>query len=314
MPGRPRLPGGSGTGAGHLRAPAALENCGASPGAGQLEAGRLTPAAARRFRRRLYRFFHDRGRQLPWRAATDPYHILVSEIMLQQTQVERVALKYEPFIRAFPDVWSLARAPLREIMAAWQGLGYNRRALALQRIARRLAADFDGRLPDSVDTLRTFPGIGAATAGALAAFAFNQPVVFIETNICRVFLHCFFPGQSGVRDREILPLVDQTLDREQPRFWYSALMDYGTMLKRAAPNPNRRSAHHQRQAPFAGSDRQVRGLILKALLGSPALSVEEIVKAVGKDPERITGLIHTLKKEGFLEQAGDHLCITPGNP
>jgi A/G-specific adenine glycosylase len=244
------------------------------PFAERLIAGRVTPAAAHRFRRRLYRFFYDQGRQLPWRATPDPYHILISEIMLQQTQVERVALKYEPFINAFPDVWSLARAPLRDIMAAWQGLGYNRRALALQRIARRLVAEFDGSLPDSVDTLRTFPGIGEATAGALAAFAFNQPVVFIETNIRRVFLHFFFPGQSGVRDREILPLVDQTLDRKQPRPWYYALMDYGSMLKRAAPNPNRRSAHHQRQAPFADSDRQIRGLILKALLGSPALSGE----------------------------------------
>lgn len=279
----------------------------------RLTAGGLTPAAAQRFRRHLYQFFHDQGRQLPWRATPDPYHILVSEIMLQQTQVERVALKYEPFLNTFPDVWSLARAPLRDIMAAWQGLGYNRRALALQRIARRLTAEFDGRLPASVDTLRTFPGIGAATAGALAAFAFNQPVVFIETNIRRVFLHCFFPGQSGVRDREILPLVDQTLDRLQPRPWYYALMDYGTMLKRAAPNPNRRSAHHQRQAPFAGSDRQIRGQILKALLGSPALSQGDLVQAVGQDPGRTTGLIHTLIKEGFLEQEGNHLRIAAGN-
>ena len=246
---------------------------------------------------------------MPWRATTDPYHILVSEIMLQQTQVERVALKYEPFLNAFPDVWSLARAPLRDIMAAWQGLGYNRRALALQRIARLLVADFDGSLPASVDTLRTFPGIGEATAGALAAFAFNQPVVFIETNIRRVFIHCFFPGQSGVRDREILPLVDQTLDRLQPRSWYYALMDYGTMLKRAAPNPNRRSAHHQRQAPFADSDRQIRGQILKALLGSPVLSLGDLVKAVGKNPARTTRLIHTLIKEGFLEQEGAYLRI-----
>ena len=278
----------------------------------RLEAGRVTPAGARRFRRRLYRFFHDQGRQLPWRATTDPYHILVSEIMLQQTQVERVALKYEPFIHAFPDVWSLARAPLRDIMAAWQGLGYNRRALALQRSARRLVAEFDGILPAEVDTLRTLPGIGEATAGALAAFAFNQPVVFIETNIRRVFLHCFFPGQNGVRDREILPLVDQTLDREQPRPWYYALMDYGAMLKRAVPNPNRRSAHHQRQAPFADSDRQLRGLILKALLGSQVLSAEELVKAVGKGPERTTGLIGTLIKEGFLEQEGVYLHIAGG--
>jgi A/G-specific adenine glycosylase len=282
------------------------------PFAETLEAGRVTPAAVHRFRRHLYRFFHDQGRQLPWRATTDPYHILVSEIMLQQTQVERVVLKYEPFINAFPDVLSLARAPLRDVMARWEGLGYNRRALALKDIARRLVTEFQGRLPASVETLRTFPGIGCATAGALAAFAFNQPVVFIETNIRRVFLHCFFPGQSGVRDREILPLVDQTLDRKRPRPWYSALMDYGSMLKRAAPNPNRRSAHHQLQAPFADSDRQIRGLILKALLKSPALSMEELVKVVGKSPVRTTGLIHTLIKEGFLEQGGAHLRIASG--
>jgi A/G-specific adenine glycosylase len=249
---------------------------------------------------------------MPWRDTADPYHILISEIMLQQTQVERVALKYEPFITAFPDVFALARAPLRDILAGWQGLGYNRRALALQRLARRVVAEFEGRLPDSVATLRTFPGIGPATAGALAAFAFNQPVVFIETNIRRVFLHFFFPGKSGVTDQEILPLVDQTLDRRRPRPWYYALMDYGAMLKGAAPNPNRRSAHHQRQAPFAGSDRQIRGLILKALLQTPALCLEALIEAVGKSPERTTGLIRTLIQEGFLEQEGAGFRLASG--
>ncbi|MGA9756022.1 MAG: helix-turn-helix domain-containing protein [Desulfobaccales bacterium] len=282
------------------------------PFAETFEASRVTPAAVRRFRRHIYRFFHDQGRRMPWRDTADPYHILVSEIMLQQTQVERVALKYEPFIKAFPDLLSLARAPLREIMGRWQGLGYNRRALALQRLAQRVVAEFGGRLPAAVATLRTFPGIGEATAGALAAFAFNQPVVFIETNIRRVFLHCFFPGRTGVKDREILPLVDQILDREQPRLWYYALMDYGAMLKRAAPNPNRRSAHHQRQAPFADSDRQIRGLILKTLLATPALSVEALVDTLGKSPARTTGLIHTLIQEGFLEQAGAGLRIAVG--
>jgi A/G-specific adenine glycosylase len=282
------------------------------PFAETLEAGRVTPAVAHRFRRHIYRFFRDQGRRMPWRDTPDPYHILVSEIMLQQTQVERVALKYEPLIKAFPDLLSLARAPLREILARWQGLGYNRRALALQRLAQRAVAEFGGRLPASVATLRTFPGIGEATAGALAAFAFNQPVVFIETNIRRVFLHCFFPGRTGVKDREILPLVDQTLDREQPRLWYYALMDYGAMLKRAAPNPNRRSAHHQRQAPFADSDRQIRGLILKTLLATPALSVEALVATLGKSPARTTGLIRTLIQEGFLEQAGAGLRIASG--
>jgi A/G-specific adenine glycosylase len=277
-----------------------------------LAATRVTPEAVDRFRQQIYRFFADHGRQMPWRETFDPYHILVSEIMLQQTPVERVVLKYEPFITAFPDVPSLAQAPLREIMVTWQGLGYNRRALALQRLAQRLVAEFQGRLPNSIATLRTLPGIGAATAGAVAAFAFNQPVVFIETNIRRVFLHCFFGDQNGIRDNEILPLVDQTLDRARPRPWYYALMDYGAMLKRAIPNPNRASAHYQRQSTFADSDRQIRGLILKTLLGAPALSVNDLVRAVGKRPERTHPLIEALIQEGFLEQSGTRLRIASG--
>jgi len=279
------------------------------PCAERLTAGRVTPAAAHRFRRRLYRFFHDQGRQLPWRATSDPYHILVSEIMLQQTQVERVALKYEPFIHAFPDVWSLARAPLRDIMAAWQGLGYNRRALAMQRIAQRLVVEFDGSLPAEVATLRTFPGIGEATAGALAAFAFNQPVVFIETNIRRVFLHCFFPGQSGVRDREILPLVEQTLDRLQPRSWYYALMDYGTMLKKEHGNPNQRSVHYTRQSPFENSNRQVRGRIVKVLVKGSPLTAARIAKETGMDAERVRKNLEQLAQEGFIVKKQDRYLI-----
>ncbi len=277
-----------------------------------LAATRVTPLAIDRFRQQIYRFFADHGRQMPWRETSDPYHILVSEIMLQQTPVERVAPQYEPFITAFPDVASLAQAPLREIMLKWQGLGYNRRALALQRLAQRLVSEFQGQLPESVATLRTLPGIGAATAGALAAFAFNQPVVFIETNIRRVFLHCFFADQSGIRDQEILPLVDQTLDRARPRPWYYALMDYGAMLKHAAPNPNRRSAHYQRQSAFADSDRQIRGLILKTLLEAPALSREDLLRAVDKSPARTQALIETLIKEGFLEQTETCLRIASG--
>ena len=272
----------------------------------------ISPDLVNRFREHLYRFYQEHGRRLPWRETSDPYHILVSEIMLQQTQVERVACKYAPFLQAFPDVAALAAAPLREIMVQWQGLGYNRRALALQRLAQRLVSEFQGRLPASVEILRTLPGIGAATAGALAAFAFQQPVVFIETNIRRVFLHCFFAGQTGIRDQEILPLVETTLDRAHPRPWYYALMDYGVWLKRAVPNPNRRSAHYQRQSPFTDSDRQIRGLILKTVLGAPALSVGALVQAVGKDPARTQTLVKALIKEGFLEQTGACLRVASG--
>jgi A/G-specific adenine glycosylase len=270
----------------------------------------IPPSVVQVFRMTVYEHFRKHGRKFPWRTAQDPYHILISEIMLQQTQVERVILKYEPFIERFPDVVSLASANLTEILDVWQGLGYNRRALALQRIAQRVVDEFDGNIPDSLDTLRTFSGIGEATAGAIAAFAFNRPAFFIETNVRRVFLHFFFPGQQKVSDRQILPLVEQTIDTQQPRKWYYALMDYGSMLKSLEVNPNRRSAHYRKQAPFRNSDRQIRGQILRALIKRPQISVQELFRTVKRGPERLDRIINQLVNEGFLTRTGDLIAIS----
>jgi A/G-specific adenine glycosylase len=270
---------------------------------------RLTPNRITRFQRMIYDHFREHGRVLPWRSTQDPYRILVSEIMLQQTQVERVLLKYEEFLEQLPDIESLATAPLRQVLAAWQGLGYNRRAVALQRTAQRIVTEFEGRIPASYDTLLIFPGIGPATAGAILAFAFEEPSVFIETNIRRVFIHFFFRGSTDVHDREILPLVAETLDRRRPRNWYYALMDYGAMLKTAEQNPNRRSKHYAAQARFKGSDRQIRGLILKALLRTPSLGLEEVASAVAEPLERTRRLICSLVQEGFLTRTGETLRI-----
>jgi A/G-specific adenine glycosylase len=270
---------------------------------------RLTPNRIARFQRTIYDHFKEHGRVLPWRSTRDPYRILLSEIMLQQTQVERVLQKYEAFLDRFPDLASLASAPLREVLEVWQGLGYNRRSVALQRIAQRIVNAFEGRIPDCYDTLLTLPGIGPATAGAIVAFAFEEPSVFIETNIRRVFIHFFFRTRTQVHDREILPLVAETLDRQRPRIWYYALMDYGAMLKTVAQNPNRRSKHYTAQAPFKGSDRQIRGLILKTLLRTPSLSIDELVRAVEQPPERTKRLIHGLVREGFLTRTRETLRI-----
>ncbi|MBI5571236.1 MAG: A/G-specific adenine glycosylase [Desulfomonile tiedjei] len=269
----------------------------------------LTSKQIDRFRQIVYEHFREHGRDLPWRTTSDPYAILVSEIMLQQTQVERVLPKYEAFLEKFPDVAALARAPLRDVLAAWQGLGYNRRAMALQRIAQRVVDEFGGRIPESFDTLRSFPGIGPATAGEITAFAFGKPAVFIETNIRRVFIHYFFHDRTAVSDKEILLLVEATLDREQPRPWYYALMDYGVMLKTLEQNPNRRSKHYTRQARFEGSDRQIRGLILKTLVEKTSLRVDALVKAVGKDRERTQKQIDRHVEEGFLCRTGKVLSI-----
>ena len=270
----------------------------------------ITPSLVARFRETIYQHYADHGRTMPWRASRDPYHILVSEIMLQQTQVERVLSKYEQFIAIFPDFFSLAQAPLRDLLSVWQGLGYNRRAISLQRIGQRVVAEYGGKLPDSVETLQTFPGVGPATAGAICAFAFNQPTAFIETNIRRVFIHCFFPGRNGIKDKEILPLVERTLDTSQPRTWYFALMDYGAMLKEMSANPNRRSAHHTRQPPFDGSNRQIRGLILKLLLENSTATEGELLRAVGRSPDLVKKIISQLVKEGFIRKTGKRLTIS----
>ena len=271
----------------------------------------LSPHEVERFRGTIYRHYQAHKREMPWRQTRDPYHILVSEIMLQQTQVERVLGKYDQFLSQFPNFPALDRAPWPEVLAVWQGLGYNRRALALKRLAQVVMAQWGGLLPDNEEDLRALPGIGPATAGAILAFAFEQPVAFIETNIRRVFLHFFFSNQNGIKDREILPLVQETLDRERVREWYYALMDYGADLKRLGPNPNRRSAHYARQSPFNGSNREVRSLILKTLLTAPADSLEKLARNIGKPKTRTRTALEQLLAEGFVVREGKQLRLAP---
>lgn len=264
----------------------------------------LSPQKIRRFQRAVYGHYEFHGRKLPWRKTRDPYRILLSELMLQQTQVKRVIEKYGPFLRRFPDIASVVRAPLHAILEQWQGLGYNRRALALKRLAGIVANHYGGRVPSAIEALRALPGVGAATAGAVLAFAFNQPAVFIETNIRSVFIHFFFPGRGDVKDGEILPLVAQTLDAKRPRQWYYALMDYGVALKEQHTNPGRRSAHYTRQSPFEGSLRQVRGKIIKTVVAKPGLTETALVRAIGRDTKVVRQALEQLRQEGFIIKAG----------
>jgi A/G-specific adenine glycosylase len=254
------------------------------------------------FRQMVLSHYEQYGRDMAWRNTTDPYQILVSEIMLQQTQVERVTTKFPEFIRALPDFATLAAAPLANVLTVWQGMGYNRRAIALQKCAIRVMNEYNGSLPADVDILATFPGIGRATASSIAAFAFNMPVVFIETNIRRVFIHFFFTDTDTVSDAEILPLVEQALYRNNPRVWYWALMDLGSALKKTVPNPNRRSVHYTQQSPFEGSDRKIRGTLLKLLLKYQFLEEEEIIGCVAEDPHRVQRMLGALEEEGFIKR------------
>lgn len=260
----------------------------------------LNPEAATLFRHIAYRHYRRHGRTLSWRNTRDPYAILVSEIMLQQTQVDRVTGKYGAFLSAFPDFGSLAASPLEAVLAAWQGLGYNRRALNLKRCAEAVMAEHGGTLPSSIAELEKLPGIGHYTARAVAAFAFAVPSAFIETNIRTVFIHHFFPKKEKVQDREILPLVQGTLDHENPREWYYALMDYGSHLKKLHGNPSRRSAHHGTQSPFRGSNRELRSLILKSILDRPGITLYEITLFLDRPADAVVKNLKLMEAEGFI--------------
>jgi A/G-specific adenine glycosylase len=265
-----------------------------------LEHNGLTPETLSQFQGFIRQHYHQHGRIFPWRKTRDPYQILVSEIMLQQTQTSRVLSKYEEFIRTFPDFFVLANASLREVLRVWSGLGYNRRALALWRTAQEIVSRFDGILPSAPDVLQKLPGVGKYTAAATVAIAFNKPTVFIETNIRAVFLYFFFREADEVADRDLLQLVEATLDRGNPREWYYALFDYGAMLKRSRVG-GAKSTHYRKQSKFKGSNREIRGQILRHLLNSGPVSEKEIVSLVDQNAQRVRDSLTQLQDEGFIK-------------
>lgn len=254
------------------------------------------------FQEHIKLFYQSHGRMFAWRSTQDPYHIVVSEIMLQQTQTERVKEKFSQFIIEFPDFKTLSQATNFEVIKAWQGLGYNRRALALHALAQDVVQKYQGNLPDDPQKLTEFKGIGPNTAGSICVFAFNKPVVFIETNIRTVFIHSFFRNQIDIHDKLLIPLIEQTIDKNNPRIWYYALMDYGVALKKAFKNPSRKSKHHTKQSKFEGSERQIRGMILRALTAHKALTFDMLCDLIDRQPSRIERNLQDLVNEGFVTQ------------
>ena len=271
--------------------------------------GSRTAAERDAFRRIVLDYYAAFGRSFPWRDTWDPWAILVSEVMLQQTQTERVVPKYEAFLAAFPTPADLADASLERLLGLWSGLGYNRRALALKRAAAIVATEHGGRLPNDEDGLLALPGIGPYTARAVAAFAFSKPSVFIETNIRTVYLYHFFPEAESVHDRALEPLIAASLDREDPRGWYYALMDYGAFLKRRYGNPNARSAHYAKQSPFADSKRRIRGAILREVSGRGKLGRDDLARNLPFARERVEEALADLVAEGFLAYSGESVVL-----
>lgn len=254
------------------------------------------------FKTIVWDYYHEHGRDLPWRQTEaggtfDPYKIMVSEIMLQQTQAARVIPKYHDFLDAFPSVGSLATAPLADVLKVWSGLGYNRRAKFLWQAAQQIKDVF----PDTVEELVRLPGVGLNTAGAILSYGFNKPVVFIETNIRTVYIYHFFSDRTDVHDRELLPIIEATLDTEHPREWYWALMDYGVHIKATIGNTARNSKHYSKQSTFAGSKRQIRGQVIKLLAEGPMVDSE--LKQIIAD-ERLDDVLGDLLTEQLIHLDG----------
>ncbi|MDY4673653.1 MAG: A/G-specific adenine glycosylase [Treponema sp.] len=268
-------------------------------------------SSVQEFQSMILDFYRQEGRSFPWRETCDPYEILVSELMLQQTQTERVVPKYLAWLETFPTAADLAAAPFPQVLAAWSGLGYNRRAGYLQSACRQVVEEWGGAFPRTAGELETLPGVGPYTARAVATFAFGQPEVFIETNIRSVYLFFFFSDQEKVSDSQLMPLIQATVYHQDPRRWYYALMDYGARLKKSTANPNRQSRHYSRQSRFEGSLRQARGAIVRSLSrgGNTPLSLEEMARLEGLPLERIQAAAERLVAEGMVCRQGDLYCI-----
>jgi A/G-specific adenine glycosylase len=253
--------------------------------------------AMKAFRAAVWRHYRAAGRHdLAWRKTKHPYKILVSEVMLQQTQVPRVIEKYKEFLKAFPTVRALAQAPLADVLRVWSGMGYNRRAKYLREGARVIVEEYGGRVPKDAATLRQIPGIGPYTASAVLIFAYNVPDTMIETNIRAAYIHHFFPNhKKAVNDRDLLPFISKAAEGQDPREWHWALMDYGSHLKKLHGNPARKSAHYAKQSKFDGSIRQVRGAILHELHKGPSS-----LNKLPFEKDRIESALAGLARDGLI--------------
>jgi A/G-specific adenine glycosylase len=253
------------------------------------------------FSQAVWTFYQQQPRCFPWRETSDPYAVLLSELMLQQTQTERVLPKYEEFLAVWPDFQAMAASSLLEVLARWKGLGYNRRALALRSIASATES-FGWTLPEDYTRLLQFPMIGPSTAAAILAFCYDRPSIYLETNIRRVLIHQFFPGEEKVVDKDLRPILQRLVDVQSDfKHWYYALMDLGVHLKKNLVNPNRRSAHYVRQGRFENSNRQLRGMLLLLFTERGRLRRDQLYESLAFEPERIDECLEALRKEGFVQ-------------
>lgn len=254
-------------------------------------------------------WFAKNARSLPWRETHDPYKILVSEIMLQQTQVPRVIPKYLAFFERFPTMESLVTATAADVIREWKGLGYNRRALNLQRAIRMVVTKLNGEFPNTVDELLILPGVGRYTAGAVMNFAFGIDTPAVDTNV-RLFIDTMLPSRRIRSENDYYDLGRQLIPKGKAHLWLHAVMDYTSAeLRSKRPKPTKKKETER----FVGSNRYLRGRILD-VLRTKSISQHDLFKAIAEpidsSVEKFDSLISALEREGFLHRIGAMLCLS----
>ncbi len=259
------------------------------------------------FQKTILSWYAKNRRGMPWRKTRDPYKILVSEIMLQQTQVSRVMSKYREFLKEFPTLRVLAKTSDAKLLRVWQGLGYWRRAHFLKATAQTILRKHRGVFPKEPRVLEKLPGIGHYTARAVACFAFNNQEAFLDTNIRRVYLHFFFPKRTNVPDTKVLHMAQEAVWKKNPREWHYALFDYGAMVLKDK-RINKRSRHYTKQSKFEGSFRAFRTSIMRFLLEQPnqKATTGSIRKMLEKNrsPYAAEKLLTALEKDSLIKKRG----------
>jgi A/G-specific adenine glycosylase len=241
---------------------------------------------------------------------------MVSEIMLQQTQVSRVLPKYKEFLTVFPTPKALAQCKDADLLTIWSGLGYWRRARFLKETSKTITKQYNGKFPKDIPTLKTLPGIGPYTAGAIACFAFNNESAFIDTNIRRVYLHFFFHDKTEVPDSEILTIAQKALRGQDPREWHWALFDYGALVLKDK-KINQKSKHYTKQSKFEGSFRSYRAKTVRHLLAQkdhriPKALLLDYIEELLRQDERdfsATEILESLEKDTLVTRKGSLITL-----
>jgi A/G-specific adenine glycosylase len=266
----------------------------------------LTPKNIREFQGRILEFYASEGRDLPWRKTNDRYAIMVSEIMLQQTQVDRVIPKYAAWLKRFPTVNALAQAPLSDVLAVWSGLGYNSRAKRLHDAAKAIVTTHGGVVPSTEEGLRALPGIGPYTARSVLIFADNADLATVDTNIRRIILHEFDIPES-TDDKELFRIAERLLPKGRSREWHNALMDYGATVLTSRKSGIRPKTTQTR---FEGSRRQVRGRLLKLLIDKGTLDEKALDTAFTGSTHGWRDVAKELVEEGLIEKEKGRLRLS----